>query len=308
MKKLNFSTTFVESQSYVGEQALEYILGCFLKNRTADSGVRIVTDIVKSEFIAKLSSSGLVQCGDNCTFSPSGTITAGEVELSPCTFFINVELCYNDLVGVWNGLNSGNLNTQDLGSNFSQALIAELVGTMGESFEDVIWQGSVTGSGTTYAMSGCTCAVTSIPAQISTHSITGTTFSKSTIIANVDSLMAQLPACVLEDMSKVQIYMNPKSALYYKQALMALGVNTPNDSPLLTYDGVKIIVIGAIADNKMYAFDPQNLAIGVGSMDNFTNVSLLDMRKTTGDNSIRFILQGKVDVKLIFEAEAAKLG
>jgi hypothetical protein len=303
MKKMNFATTFVESQSYVGEQALEYILGCFLKNRTADSGVRIVTDIVKSAFVAKLSSSGLVGCGDNCDFSARGTLTAGEVELAPKTFYINAELCYNDLEGVWNGLNSGDLNTQDLGTDFSKAILGELVGTMGETFEDLLWNGT---TGTT--LTGCSANVQGIDTQITTHAATGSTFTKANIVGFVDSLVASLPVCVLEDMTKVQIYMNPKSALYYKQALMSLGVNTPNDSPLLTYDGIKIIVIGKIQDNTMYAFDPQNLAIGVGAMDNFTQVSMIDMRKTTLDNKIRFALQGKVDVKLIYEAEAAKLG
>jgi hypothetical protein len=77
---------------------------------------------------------------------------------------------------------------------------------------------------------------------------------------------------------------------------------------LLTYDGVKINVIGKIKDNAMYAFNPDNLAIGVGAMDNFSSVSVLDMRQHTLDNSIRAAIQGKVDVKLIYEAEAAKLG
>jgi hypothetical protein len=305
MKKFDFATTVVESQSYVGEQALEYILACFLKNRTADSGVRIVTDIVQSAYVAKLSGSNLVACGDNCTFTPSGTLTAQEVKLTPCTFYINVELCYNDLVGIWNGLNSGNLNTQDLGSDFSRALIDVLVGTMGETFEDAIWNST---SGTT--LTGCTCTIVGIEEQITTNVLyaTGVTITKTNVVGYVDELIAKLPKCVLEDMSKVQIYMNPKTALYYKQALMALGINTPADSPPMTYDGIKIVVIGAIDDNKMYAFDPQNLVLGVGAMDNFTQVAVLDMRKTTLDNSIRFALQGKIDVKLIYEAEAVSLG
>lgn len=305
MKKFDFATTLVESQSYVGEQALEYILACFLKNKTADSGVRVIQDIVKSAFVATLSGTDLVGCGDNCTFTPTGTLTASEVELTPCTFYINIELCYNDLVGVWNGLNSGNLNTQDLGTDFSRAIIDLLVGTMGEAFEQVIWNGT---TGATLLPTGCTCEIEGIDVQITTNTVTGSTFTKSNIVGFVDDLVGALPECVLEKMDQVKIYMNNKSALYYKQALMALGINTPNDSPLLTYDGIQIVTIGAISDNKMYAFNPLNLAIGVGAMDNFTQVSMLDMRKTTLDNSIRFALQGKVDVKLINEAEAAKLG
>jgi len=104
------------------------------------------------------------------------------------------------------------------------------------------------------------------------------------------------------------IWMNNKSVLYYKQALMALGINTPAEAQLTTYDGIQIKTIGRIADNKMYAFIPSNLAIGVGAMDNFSQLQVLDMRTRTGDNDVRMILQGKVDVKLIYEAEASSLG
>jgi hypothetical protein len=304
MKRINFATTVIESQSYVGEFAGEYVLACFLKNKTADvNGVRVLTDIVKSEFIGKLSGTDLVKCGDNCTFTPTGTLNATEVELTPCTMYINLELCYNDLVGIWNGLQSGNLDTQNLGTTFNKALIDLLVQTMGEFFEDVLWNGT---TGTT--LTGCSCDVEGIDIQITTHRLTGSTFTKANIVGFVDNAMAALPACVLDDMTKVKLWMNPKSALYYKQALMALGLNTPNTSPLLTYDGVEIIVIGKIADNKIYAFDPSNLAIGVGAMDNFSSVQILDMRKTTLDNSVRMAIQGKVDVKLIYEAEAVVLG
>lgn len=310
MKRLDFATTMVESQSYVGEQALEYILACFLKNKTADvPGVRIVTDIVKSAFVAKLAGVDLVGCGNNCTFTPTGTLTASEVELAPCTMYINIELCYRDLVGIWNGLQSGNLNTQDLGTDFNRALLEVLTSTMSESFENVIWNGSTTAA-TGKTLTGCTCAVAGIDAGITTNKlhITGVTITKANVVGYVDELMAKLPVCVLENMETVNIWMNPKTALYYKQALMALGLNTPNDSPLLIYDGVKINVIGKIKDNAMYAFNPDNLAIGVGAMDNFSSVSILDMRVHTLDNSIRAAIQGKVDVKLIYEAEAVKLG
>jgi hypothetical protein len=310
MKAFNFATTLVESHSYVGEQALEYILACFLKNRTADSGVRVVTDIIKSAFVAKLAGSNLVQCGDNCTFSPTGTLTATEVELTPCTMYINIELCYNDLVGLWNGLSSGDLNSQDLGADFNRALVEVLVKTMGEYFEDVIWNGSTTGS-SGYTLTGCTCAVSGIDSLITTHALhtTGVTITKSNVVGYVDELIASLPSCILEDTSKLKIYMNPKTFLYYRQALMSLGINTPCEVDCgSTYDGIPIYVVGKIDDNKMYAIQPENIVIGVGSMDNFSYVKVLDMREQTLDNSVRMAIQGKVDVKLIYEAEAAKLG
>lgn len=302
MRKLDFATTLTDSQSYIGEQALNYILGAFLKNKTADAGVTIVQDIKQSAYVAKLSGSSLVQVGDNCSFSASGTLVAGEVQLTPKTMFINVELCYNDLEALWNAVDSANANTQDLTADFNAALVAVLQDAMNNAFEDAIWNG-VSGNGSTNLL-----LFNGIDAQITTHALTGTTFTKSNIVGYVDSLIAALPEAVLEQSDKLVIWMNNKSLLYYKQALMALGFNTPADMMPTTYDGIKIQSIGKIADNKIYAFIPSNVAIGVGAMDNFSQLQILDMRQTTGDNSVRMKLQGKVDVKVIYESECASLG
>ena len=79
MKKLDFATTLSETQSYIGEAALPYVTAAFMKNRTVDSGVKVVEDIIKYAYVAKLTGSNLVQVGSHCNFTPSGTITAGEV-------------------------------------------------------------------------------------------------------------------------------------------------------------------------------------------------------------------------------------
>lgn len=295
MKKFDFHTTLNETQSYIGDLALPYILEAFLKNKTVDSGVRTVEDIVKYAYVAKLTGSGLVQVGQSCDFSPSGTITATEVKLSPCTLHIDIELCYKDLEALWNGISSGNLNTQDAGADFNQALIKVLVDAMNKDFENKLWNYT----GTT----GCT--ITGLTKQI-TNKVTGTTgLTAANIIAAVDALVAKLPNNVLEDVTGLKIYMNPKSALLYKQALMKLGLNTPADMPPQTYGGLPIYVIGQIANNVMVAIQPQNIVIGVGAMDNFSQVIVKDMRESTLDNKVRMKIQGNVDAKVIYPAEAA---
>jgi hypothetical protein len=303
MRKLDFATTLTDSQSYIGEQALTYILAAFLKNKTADAGATIVQDIKQSAYVAKLSGSSLVKIGDNCTFSASGTLVAGEVQLTPKTMFINIELCYNDLEALWNAVDSANQNTQDLTADFNSALQGVLIDAMNTSFEDALWNGVYDATGTTV-----TALFNGIDAQITTHAVTGSTFTKANIVSQVDTLVALLPEAVLENPGDLKIFMNNKSKLLYQQALMSLGFNTPADAMPSTYDGFEIYTIGKIADNKIYAIQPKNIAIGVGAMDNFSQLQILDMRQTTGDNSIRMKLQGKVDVKVVYEADAASLG
>lgn len=302
MRKLDFSTTLTETQSYIGEQALQYVLAAFLKNKTADAGATIVQDIKQSAFVAKLSGTNLVQVGSNCSFSASGTLTAGEVELKPQEMFINVELCYKDLEALWNAVDSANQSTQSLTADFNNALKGVLIDAMNNAFEDAIWNG-VSGNGSTNLL-----LFDGISAQITSHALTGSTFTKANIVGFIDSLIGALPEAVLENPKDLKIFMNNKSALLYQQALMSLGFNTPADAMPKTYDGFEIYTIGKIAANKAYAMQASNIAIGLSAMDNFSQLQILDMRDKTGDNTIRMKLQGKVAVKLIYEAEAAKVG
>lgn len=301
-RKFDFATTLSETQSYIGEAALPYVTAAFMKNRTADSGIKIVEDIIKSAFVAKLAGTNLVQVGKHCDFTPAGTITASEVELSPKEFFIDIELCYAELEALWNGLTSGNENTQDAGADFNNALQGVIIDAMNAGFEDTVWNGVYDATGTTV-----TSNFNGISSQITTNVVTGTTgLTKSNIIAAVDALVAELPSVVLEDVSNLKIYMNPKMLLYYKQALMALGLNTPADAMPATYDGIPIYTVTKIADNELFAIQPSNIALGVGAMDNFSQLIIKDMRESTLDNKVRMKLQGKADVKVIYEAEAAK--
>lgn len=297
MKKLDFATTLTETQSYIGELALPYVTAAFMQNATVNSGIRVVDDIILYAYVAKLAGSNLVQVGCDCDFNASGTITASEVKLEPCCLHIDIELCYKDLEALWNGLNSGNLNTQDAGADFNQALQKVLIDAMNQDFENKIWNFT----GTT------ACTITGLSHQIKTNVVTGASaLTKSNIVAAVDALVAALPSTILEDVSGLKIYMNPKMLLYYKQALMALGINTPVDSPAATYDGIPIYTVVKIADNELFAIRPDNIVLGVGAMDNFSQLVIKDMRESTLDNKVRMKLQGKADIKVIYEAEAAK--
>jgi len=297
MKKIDFVTTLSESQSYIGELALPYITASFMKNKTVDTGIRVVEDIILYAYVAKLTGSNLLQTGTHCAFTAGGTLTAGEVKLTPCELWIDIELCYEDLEPLWNGLSNGNPNTQDPGADFNAALQNVLIDGMNQGLETAIW------TTTTGSCSG----ITSIPAQITTHAVTGTTgLTKANIVAAVDALVAALPSVILEDYENLGIYMNPKTQLYYKQALMSLGINTPAEAQLTTYDGVPIYSIVKIPDNVMVAIRPDNIVLGVGAMDNFSQLIIKDMRESTLDNKVRMKIQGKADVKVIYESEAAK--
>jgi len=301
-KKFNFASTLTNSTTYDGEQLESYILKSFTDNKTVGSvpAQNVITDIFEKEKVGKLDGSNLVQVGENCSFNDSGTVTVSEGTLEPKDFFINIQLCYEDLRPIYNTLNTGALNEQELAAGFANSMAEMLQSKFNEAWENVVWNG-VEGTGGTV-----TEAFTGIDAQITTNAKTGATLTASNIIAHLSTLIAALPNDVL-DKGDLTIYMNQKSLNMYFDALFALGIMTPQGATAATYKGYPIVAISKISNGKIYAMQTSNLYFGIGSMTDFEALQILDQKKVTGDNAVRLILQGRGDVLVGWESEAAKM-
>lgn len=301
MGKMNFATILTNNTSYDGEQLEGYILKSFTENRTVNSvpAGQIITDIMEKEKVGKLDGSDLVQVGENCTFNDSGNVVVSEGVLEPKDLFINVSLCYEDLRPIYNTINSGALNEQELKAGFASELTEMFVSKFNQSWEDMIWN-ATGGTGDTLADQ-----IVGIDAQLTTNAVTGDTLTASNIIAKLSALIAALPNDVL-DKEDLTIYMNQATLNIYFDALFALGIMTPQDKTSATYKGYPIVAISKIGANKMYAMETSNLHFGIGGMSDFEQVSILDQKKTTGDNAVRVILQGRGDVLVGWESEASK--
>ena len=300
-KKFNFASTLTNSTTYDGEQLESYILKSFTDNKTVGSvpAQNVITDIFEKEKVGKLDGTNLVQVGENCSFNDSGTVTVSEGTLEPKDFFINISLCYEDLRPIYNTLNTGALNEQELAAGFATSMANMLQSKFNQSWEDVVWNGTG-GTGTTIYDQ-----FVGIDAQITTNSVSGATLTAANVIAGLNSLVAALGNDVL-DKEDLTIYMNQKTLNLYFDALFALGIMTPQGATAATYKGYPIVAISKISDNKMYAMETSNLYFGVGSMTDFEALQILDQKKITGDNAVRLILQARGDVLVGWESEAAK--
>lgn len=301
-KKLNFASTLTNSTTYSGEESESFILKAFTASKFVGSlpAQNIISDIQYKQKIGKVDGSNLVQVGENCTFNDSGTVVVSEAILEPKPFFINVQMCYEDLEPIYNTLNTGALNEQELSNAFRDALVELFVSKMNYTTQDVFINGVYVSTGTT-ALS----QFNGIDAQITTNVVTGATITKSNIISHLSLLVGALPEDVLEA-GDLSIYMSRKTLQKYFDALAALASLTPQDTMQPNYMGIPIITVPTIASDKMYALQTSNIFVGVGAMDEFSAVDVIDMKPLGQGNNVRVILQGKCDVKLGWEAEAAK--
>ena len=299
-----FASTFTSTQSYFGTDAAPYVLAAFTNNKLADIAGQIVTDINESEPIARMSVTDLVQFGDNCDFTPLGTLSTDDVKLTPCKVWADFELCYDNLRGVYNGL----ANATETGIEPAQVFMQALQETFLSEFnKSVMTRALYATGGTGTTVYDC---ITGIVPQIVTNALTGATPSASTIIGIVESLFLTLDNDVLEnEMDDVLVLMNQKNLRKYQSALAASGAvwgYNPADQKPRTYDGYQIETISKMADGDIIVLNRKNIALGVGSMGEFEQFSIVDFRRTTMDRKFGMSISGRFDIKLVLEAQSAK--
>ena len=286
-KTFNFASTLTNSTSYDGEQLESYILKAFTKSKFVESlpAQNIIQDIQFKKKVGRLDGSNLVQTGSTCTFNDSGTIVVSEKELYPLPYFINVQLCYEDLEAIYNSLNTGALNQEELSASFSAALTELMVSKMNANMQSVY--------------------INKMDSLITTHALTGDTPSASTIVSIFSQMVQAIPEDVLEN-ENLTFYMNKKTLQLYYDYLATLAKLTPQDVMTPNYMGIKIVTIPTIATGKIYLLETGNIYIGVGALDEFSSMQIIDMKPLGQGNNVRLILQGKGDLVVGWEEEAVK--
>lgn len=286
-KTFNFASTLTNSTSYDGEQLESYILKAFTKSKFVESlpAQNIIQDIQFKKKVGRLDGSNLVQTGSTCAFNDSGTIVVSEKELYPLPYFINVQLCYEDLEAIYNSLNTGALNEEELSASFSAALTELMVSKMNANMQAVY--------------------INKLDSLITTHALTGDTPSASTIVSIFSQMVQAIPEDVLEN-ENLTFYMNKKTLQLYYDYLATLAKLTPQDVMTPNYMGIKIVTIPTIATGKIYLLETGNIYIGVGALDEFSSLQIIDMKPLGQGNNVRLILQGKGDLVVGWEEEAVK--
>jgi len=286
-KTFNFASTLTNSTSYDGEQLESYILKAFTKSKFVESlpAQNIIQDIQFKKKVGRLDGSNLVQTGSTCTFNDSGTIVVSEKELYPLPYFINVQLCYEDLEAIYNSLNTGALNQEELSASFTTALSELMVSKMNANMQAVY--------------------INKLDSLITTHALTGDTPSATTIVSIFSQMVQAIPEDVLEN-ENLTSYMNKKTLQLYYDYLATLAKLTPQDVMTPNYMGIKIVTIPTIATGKIYLLETGNIYIGVGALDEFSSLQIIDMKPLGQGNNVRLILQGKGDLVVGWEEEAVK--
>jgi len=289
--------------TYAGELALPYIHAALLSGDTLAKGYVTLKEGVKYKAVLKkLSSANLVQ-DFTCDFSDPTELTLNESVLVVTDLKVNLEVCKTEFAKDWEAMQTGRGFINDVvPANFSDFLIGYAAANVAQNIEFTIWQGD-TATGSYQAFDGLEKKIKAA----STLETDWATMDASTVIANIQAVLALMPAALVGD-PMVKVYMNRATAQLYRQAIAALGYTFEYNAYKefnLQIDGYDIYVCPGISNGTVIVSKVDNLFVGVDANSDFAEVKVVDMSLTDASDLVRMAMRFRVGTAVGFGSDVA---
>jgi hypothetical protein len=296
--------TITVTSSYVGDALKKYILACMLGGETlSTNGISVQTNVKYKRKIKKIGIGDVVQCG-SCDFTPTSGVTITEAVLSPCESKINEEICFEDLYQLWDSADmAAGIHNENVPQSLADGLTEAYTKVAAQEIEKAIWQNDDTATGTTF----CAC-FDGYECQLAAGGVTGgtgATLTVSNILTHLNAAYALVPACVLaKPKNELVIFMSHKAFSLYEMNLATQGVNTSIQAGVPTLYGIEIKPISGLSNDNIIVIGARdNFYIGTDLESDYNQIKVIDMRETTGDESVRYIMKWKMDVAIAYPGE-----
>lgn len=291
------------TSTYAGELALPYIHAALLSGDTLAKGYVTLKEGVKYKAVLKkLSSANLVQ-EFTCDFADPTDLTLNESVLTVTDLKVNLEVCKSEFAKDWEAAQTGRGFANDVvPANFQDFLIGYAAANVAQNIEFTIWQGNTAG--------GSYPAFDGLEKKIKAQSTLATDWANMTasnVIANIQAVIALLPAAMVGDPA-VKVYINRSTAQLYRQAIAALGYSFEYNAYKefnMQIDGYDIYVCPGISNGTVIVSKVENLFVGVDANSDFAEVKVVDMSLTDASDLVRMAMKFRVGTAVGFGSDVA---
>jgi hypothetical protein len=297
------------NSNYSGGVFGQYISAA-LKEAKSLEGLTVLENIKLKQSIRKMAGSSLV-ADATCDFTDAGTLALTEAVLEPKNLQINVDLCKKTLLSGWEAeeMKAGAFNRT--APTFDQYVLSYFGELIADSVEGSIWSGAAANAGEfegfLTAATGA-FAVNGNVVQTDNDGGAGTAYTAANIIANLQTLVAGIPANVY-GRDDLRIYMNMKTYRFYISAISTLGyVNaySMNGDYIPMFEGITIQPCPGMPDNQLVAAETSNLFYGTDLLSDDTNIKMLDMTSLDGSDNMRVVAKFSGGVQIGIGADAVQ--
>jgi len=282
------ATTLDITTNYVGEVAGDYI-GKMIKgsNTFSDNLVTVLPNVVSSTFLRKIeTASGFVDYV--CGFTPSGSITLSEYEITPKKVKWDSELCKEDFRQLWTAKEMGFSAFNDtLPATEQGAILMDMARVIARKIDTDIWVGdNATGN-----FAGL------IPQLVADATVLDVATPVAITSANVEAELAKfidtVPDAVIgaEDLI-LGVATNVLRALKKIQGSFARSNGTFTNPSEFDFNGYTLTEIKGLASSTMVAYTRSNVTFITGLLADHNEIKIKDMDETD--------LSGTVRMKVVF--------
>lgn len=288
------------TSSYAGDALKAYILQALIGGETlSTAGISVLTNVKYERKIKKIAASGIVQAG-GCEFTPTSGVTITEGVLKPCEYKVNENICFKDIYETWDSADmAAGINNENLPQTLVDGITGAYTAQFAKEVEEMIWQNT---SGDCF---------TGLEVKLKAGAVTGATsaVTVSNVVTLLNKAYALVPAGVLKKpKASLVIFVSHELMAAYEMNLATQGVNTSVMGGVPTLYGIEMKAVGGFSDAANIVIgERSNFYIGTDLESDFNQINLIDMRQTTGDETIRFILKAKLDVALGYANEVVFL-
>lgn len=285
--------------TYAGAVAGGYIRNAFIANESLQY-LTVKENIDYKQVVRRLVDD-VSFAAPTCDFTPTGTVTLDQRVITLEKFQVQRELCKNTFIADWEAREAQNGN---LPTSLSDGLIDNMLAQIAAKNEQLVWSGV---NGNTGEYDGF---LTLFDADNAVNKVAApAAITSSNVIAKIQLLIAELPTAVKRSTEKPIIYMANNVWEAYMYAQVGAGyasyiTNGPIVQP--NFMGMyEIAVCPGMPDNAMVFAQRSNLWFGTNLLNDWNNVSVLDMTERDLSENVRFSAKFFAAVQYGFSTEIA---
>ena len=278
--------------TYAGQMDLtQYISDLMYSMDTISGGFVTLKSNIKGKQLVRVANILPVAGDASCTFNPQGSVDISERFVNPKRIQYDLELCILDYVDDWNQALTGPSANDDLPSDFADYFAERVLAKIKEAENFKIWSG-VDGVGSYDGLE------TKMKADADVIKVaTPVAIDETNVIAELTKAFKTIPVLVRRQ-GDFKWVVSQNIADAYALALGAgnyLQQLTTGDKPL-NFNGIPLEVNDGISDNTMAMYSASNIWFATATESDMNDISIIDMRNTTGDKTVRYSLTFSADV------------
>lgn len=317
-KRRAFNNPVIDNNTYAGELATPFLTPAVKAADTLAKGYVRQIDGIRNKAVLSVTSvaDDVIQAGgagvSTCDFQDGDSVTLDESVLTLSDLKVNERLCRAKILPTFMG-QVGARNAQDWASpEFRNFVIATVAGKTAEGVENMVWQGSASVAGVAGFLSNDGAfdrdGLAAGALAVGTGGTLGQPIAQITSVNVIQQMglvydKAALDRSALLSKPDFALYVNPKTAALYRQALATVGgsaLSALGDAPgqgingqstnqaidNLNYLGVPILTCPGMPADCIIAAQRENLVVGSNLNTDYTSTQYIPFYQYDGSDNV----------------------